>query len=105
LIKFIDAHWDSYPNLYADLSDWSDAIAPETRRRADRAMDSLARILDKCRNPDKVMRRFMYGTDWIVMGSIGNYQNYYPAYRQEMEAMLRSHFSGRFGSAIADDIF
>jgi predicted TIM-barrel fold metal-dependent hydrolase len=72
---------ETYPNLFFDLSYWTDAADPESPSR-DRVMQRVATLLG--RTP-KMLDRMMYGSDWSMIGRVPSHPQYLAGVRQALD--------------------
>ncbi|HEY9039044.1 MAG TPA: amidohydrolase family protein [Roseovarius sp.] len=63
---------EDYPNLFFDLSYWTDAADPDSPSRT-RVMQRVATLLG--RTP-KMEERMMYGSDWSMIGRVPSHPQY-----------------------------
>lgn len=75
---------DGYPNLYFDLSYWTDVADPESPSR-DRVMGRVAALLE--RTP-QMMDRMMYGSDWSMIGRVPSHPAYLAGVRNALDELV-----------------
>jgi hypothetical protein len=99
IANFIGSNPDRYPNVYADIADWS---APVTDPgQAELAARELVRLV--ARYP--VLRyRLLYGSDWLCMGTRMRYLVYFTKMQQVLAKALgeNEETKAQAGEILAD---